>query len=139
MSTISNQRYTALNRPNNGVTDSILKYTGKFFISVFNIKTGINKEIELNNMIMTLRWSEIINIFAGVAPSLQIKYLALGTSSTAVSGSETQLGTEVFRTQVTTQNNPSAGVLYTTFNVLENDYIGQIEELGIFCLSLIHI
>jgi hypothetical protein len=113
--------------------NDVIKYTGNFTINIKDRHNVSCKTIELQNQIMTLRLSEIINIFAGINPGLQIKYLALGTGSTAITGDETQLINEVYRTTVVTQDNTSDGVMYTSFEVLESDYVGQIEEVGIFC------
>lgn len=110
-----------------------MKWQGKFFITISNSKIGSVENIELNNQIITGRFSDIVNVLAGLTPNLQIRYLAVGTGTNAVTGTETQLQTEVYRTPVTTTNNPSNGVLYTTFNILETEYVGQIEEVGIFC------
>jgi hypothetical protein len=110
-----------------------MSYTGDFYIAIDNSITGEHKEIELKNTIITGRFSDIINVLAGYTPNIRIKYLAIGTSSVATTGTETQLGTEVYRIAVTTTNNPSNGVLYTSFTVADADYTGQIEEIGIFC------
>lgn len=64
-------------------------------------------------------------------PDVQIKYLALGTSDAAVTGAETQLGAEIFRTAITDISR-AANVVTSTFYILSGEAIGQIEEIGIF-------
>jgi|LSQX01.2.fsa_nt_gb hypothetical protein len=64
----------------------------------------------------------------------QIKYLALGNNSAAVTGAETKLGSEFFRTALTDISR-TGNVVTTTFYVLSGEGLGQIEEIGIFCGS----
>jgi len=102
----------------------------------FIIKTSEGETFKINNKIMFDILSEEIKIFQGVTPDLEIKYLAVGTDNTAVTGNETKLGAEIFRTAVIDGPDLVAvGKLETEFQILESQAQVQIEEIGIFCGS----
>ena len=67
------------------------------------------------------------------AANPKITYVALGTSSTAPSASDTKLGSEVFRKKVTTYANGSSGEILITMYLAPGDTIGiNIQEVGFF-------
>lgn len=94
----------------------------------------INKKYyeTVKNRIMDVVLEQIIGIYKGDTPDLQIFYLALGTGNTAVTDSDTTLDTEIFRTPVTVQTDIATGEILTTFTVLDTEAVGNIEEIGIF-------
>ena len=61
--------------------------------------------------------------------------MALGTGSTAVSDTSTQLEHEFFRTAFVSTTKPDIGVLEKVAIVLDSEAVGQIEEIGIFAGS----
>lgn len=62
-----------------------------------------------------------------------IKYVALGTSNTAPSATDTQLGAEVFRKAVTSYTNGSTGEILVTGYFSSTDAVGvTIQEIGFF-------
>lgn len=63
----------------------------------------------------------------------QITYVALGTSSTAPTAADTQLGSEVFRKKVTASTNGATGEILINMYLAPGDAIGKdIEEVGFF-------
>ena len=94
----------------------------------------INKKYyeTVKNRIMDTVLSQIIGIYKGDSPNLEIFYLALGTGNTAITDTDTTLDTEIFRTPVTVQTDVDTGEILTTYTVLDTEAIGNLEEIGIF-------
>jgi len=112
--------------------NNYIKYTGKYYITVRNIENNNIKRFEIDNQITNLALIEIAKpLYAGV-PNLEIKYLAIGTSSTPPTASNVQLGTEVFRTADIALSTTGTGVVTSQFTILAADYTGSISEIGIF-------
>jgi hypothetical protein len=109
------------------------EWNGKFIITIKN-KTD-TEVIEIKNVITNTGLNMIRDALAGLLTDGQLKYLAVGTSSTAISFTDTQLGGEFFRTQFVDQNVTSTGVLNSNTILLENEGVGQIQEIGIFAGS----
>ena len=110
-------------------------WEGSFAITIKDKSTGEVKEEIILNRLMDAGLNALADCLAG-SPDIEIKYLALGTSNTPVSDSQTQLGNEIFRTQPTSGPTRTAtGQIETEFVVLDNDAVGTIEEVGIFCGS----
>lgn len=101
------------------------KWQGKFII-----KTKDGTEI-INNKVMDTALSRLVKALSGNS-DIQIKYLALGTSDTPVTISDTKLGNEIFRTLVSNQELTGVGELTTDFVILDNEAVGSIREMGIF-------
>jgi len=98
----------------------------------------INGQLEavIDNRVMDAALDKLINSLTGVDPDLEIKYLALGTDNTAVTDSDTTLGTEIFRTAPTTgPSNTDTGEVTSEFVVLDSEAVATIEEIGIFAGS----
>jgi len=68
----------------------------------------------------------------GEVTSCEIKYLAVGTSSSAINDNDTQLGNEIFRAQFVSTTKPDIGQLEKTVVILDNEAVAPIEEIGIF-------
>lgn len=94
---------------------------------IINSSSGVEV---IKNMITDAGLAAMAKALTG-DPDIEIKYLALGTSDAAVTGAETQLGAEIFRTAITDISR-SGSVVTSTFYVLSGEGIGQIEEIGIF-------
>jgi hypothetical protein len=86
----------------------------------------------VKNRLMDTVLTQMIGIYKGDVPNLEIKYLALGTGSTAVTDTDTQLDTEIFRTPVSVQTDVDTGEILTEFLVLDSEAVATIEEIGIF-------
>lgn len=71
----------------------------------------------------------------GIITNAEIKYIAVGTNSTAVSTSDTQLGTEIFRKAVYSKTAVSTGVLQTIAILTETEAVANIQEIGVFAGS----
>ena len=77
--------------------------------------------------------NQLIDSLVGTAPNLEIKYLAVGTSSAALGDAQTQLTTEIFRTPaVTGPTRTATGQVETEFTILDSEAVATIEEIGIF-------
>jgi hypothetical protein len=106
-------------------------YLGYYQIKVVKDGKVVSDEV-VKNRIMDTVLSQLIGAMKASAPDLEIKYLALGDSSTAVTDTDTQLGNEVFRTAYTTRTDGVTGELKHNFVVLDNEAVGTINEIGIF-------
>jgi len=85
------------------------------------------------NRVMDEALDQLAKSLMGIAPDIEIKYLAVGTSNTAVTNTQTQLVAEIFRTPITVPaSRTSVGVIQNEFVVLDSEAVAQIEEIGIF-------
>lgn len=87
---------------------------------------------KLFNRVMDTVIQSQVNILKGQYTNLEIKYLALGTSNTPITDTDTQLGNEIFRTPIVERTEPGVGQLQHRFIALSTDAVAQIEEIGIF-------
>lgn len=101
------------------------KWSGKFVIQT---KDGIEV---VNNKVMDGALNGLVKALQGTS-NIQIKYLALGTSSAAITNTDTKLGNEIFRTPISNQELSGIGELTTDFIVLDSEAVGSIKEMGIF-------
>jgi hypothetical protein len=97
----------------------------------FIIETPDGKET-IHNRVMNAALDELLKPLQGIAPNLEIKYLALGTSSTAITDTDTKLGAEIFRTQFTTKTKTGTGQLTSVAVVLDSEAVAIVEEIGVF-------
>ena len=107
-------------------------HMGFWQIKVIDKNTQTETTDTVKNRIMNNTLDELLKVLQGSATNLQIKYLALGTGSTAVTDSDTTLDTEIFRTPVTTSTKTGTGQLTTLFVVLDSEAVASITEIGIF-------
>ena len=110
-----------------------LGWLGQFKVKTTNKETGNVSEEVVNNRITNNALDKIINILDNIDPNLDIKYLAIGTGTTALNDADTTLVTEIFRTQFVTSNNTSVGEFTTEFAILDSEAIATWGEIGIFC------
>lgn len=101
------------------------KWSGKYVIQT---KDGIEV---INNKVMDSALNGLVKALSGDS-NIQIKYLALGTSSAAITNTDTKLGNEIFRTPISNQELSGTGELTTDFIVLDSEAVGSIREMGIF-------
>jgi len=107
-----------------------------YFIFRAKLNGVIIKEEVVKNRIMDQALDKEAEILKCVAPDLEIKYVAIGTGTTALTNTDTQLANEVFR--VIPSNPPTktaTGEITTEFVVLETEAQVEIKEVGIFCGS----
>jgi hypothetical protein len=69
----------------------------------------------------------------GLVTDVSIKYVAVGTSSTAPAAGDTQLGAEVFRKALTSSSSPATGQGMFTLYLAPGDAVSVgIQEVGWF-------
>jgi hypothetical protein len=108
-------------------------WIGKYYVKAIEKSSGkILYEEEINNTIMNGALDEIYKSLYGDTPDVEIKYLALGTSSVSVATTQTQLVSEVFRTNYASRTTSSNQEVVTNYVVLDSEATVQIEEIGIF-------
>jgi hypothetical protein len=101
-------------------------------ITVF-YPNGTKESINLRNEIKTCWLNAIRDALKGVVTDLEIKYIAWGSSNAANSTSQTTLGAEFGRKQITSQTNGGDGELDTVVYVAPAEATEYtIEELGWF-------
>jgi hypothetical protein len=107
-------------------------YDGVFEIKIKDKLTGEVKTEEVHNRMMNMALQELVKPLTGTAANLEIKYLALGTGSTAVTDNDAALATEIFRTPDTFLSANATGQVTSEFVVLDSEATGNITEIGIF-------
>jgi len=98
----------------------------------FEIKTK-NGIFILKNRIMNNAIDELLKALSGNEPDIMLKYLAIGTGTTGLLNTQTQLENEVFRTPFITITKTGIGRLTSIATILDVDYDGPINEVGVFC------
>lgn len=99
----------------------------------FEIYVNGKLDAVITNRIMDAILNEMADVLKGTAPDLSIKYVALGTSNTALTDTQTGLVTEIFRTApVSNPTRTATGEITTEFTILDTEAVAQIEEIGIF-------
>jgi hypothetical protein len=89
----------------------------------------------IKNLITDAGLNMIRNALNGELVSTEIRYLAVGTSATTPSTTQTQLGAEIFRTPFISSTKPATGQLEKTAIILEAEAVANIREIGIFAGS----
>lgn len=121
------------NSSNNRFNDSI-HMSGLF--KMYSIKNDKKQQIdEVPNLLMNDVHDKVARTFIGFdnVSFYQIKHLAIGDDNTAVTATDTALGNEVYRVPFVAQSNPSQKLVVTDFYIIDSEFAGDIEELGIFC------
>ena len=119
-----------------------LGWNGKVYITKKNIKTKeIISQKLYYNMIMNEALNELIKSVYSTA-NMDLKYLGIGTGSTAVTSSDTQLDTEVYRIPIITQYVSGTGQVTSRAILLDSEpwtaippptgYQLDITEIGFF-------
>lgn len=101
------------------------------------IKSGDDwqHEATINNTITNSGLNLLREALRGTITDAQIKYVAVGTSSAAVTVSDTQLGAEIFRKPVYSRTAGTNGVLVTIAILEDSEAVANIQEIGIFAGS----
>jgi len=95
----------------------------------YHIKSSNGKQWVVKNLIVNGGLENMGALLAGSGHT--VGYLALGNDSSDVSTTDSALGNEIFRTAVTAIA-PSGYSCNSTFNVLNTEAVGTIEEIGIY-------
>jgi hypothetical protein len=91
---------------------------------LFDVVKNKITDLALNNLIAALYTTPV---------KMNIKYLAIGNSSTPDNGTAGKLGNEIFRTAfTTTPNKVSTGKVVSGFTILASEAIGTWEEIGLY-------
>jgi len=108
-------------------------WEGIFEIKIKDRETDkVSFEIAYNR-VMNAALQEIVKPLTGTAANLEIKYLALGTGTTAVTDNDAALATEIFRLSANATISATAtGQVTSDFVVADADAVATIEEIGIF-------
>lgn len=89
--------------------------------------------VEFANLITDAGLNYIRDLLDGaISGDTAIRYIALGDSSTLPAASDTKLGNEIFRKQITQQTTPGTGQLQTICYIAPYECAQQIEEIGWF-------
>lgn len=109
---------------------------GRYKITIKNKKTGEIKHEYVKNRLTDLYLNNVVSmLYSQYVTNFNIKYMAFGTSDTAVANDNTRLSWEVYRVTPTLNSYRSdTGQVTTLFTLTENEINGtNIEEIGIFC------
>lgn len=91
----------------------------------------IEDHLRKHNLVTTIGRNVLARLLAGdVTYSGQINYGALGSSSTAVNNSDTQLGTEVYRKLFASHTTDGNNVAFVDFFYAATDVSGTFQEFG---------
>lgn len=101
-------------------------------VTVFDLEGQIIDIQEFHNLITTVGLEMVRDFLKGTVADGQIKYMALGSDSTAPALADTTLGTETFRKANTAQVTSGDDALITTTYVSPSENAVQIEEIGWF-------
>lgn len=107
-------------------------WDGIFEINIRDKITGAVTTEEVHNRLMNASLQELVKPLTGTAANLEIKYLALGTGTTAVTDNDAALATEIFRVADTLLSANATGQVTSEFIVLDTEAVATIEEIGIF-------
>lgn len=115
-----------------------LSLRGEYLIEVREAKTGrLIKQVPIKNTLTLINQQIRTAMLLGTASSytmndLVIKYFAFGTDSTSATSSDTRLGAETLRKQVTniTQTSPSTVRSIVSLGTQEGNF--HIKEIGVF-------
>lgn len=109
------------------------KRMGYFNIYVLDKNSKkIKKKDKVYNLITNACLTSLAKAFVNQSPDVDIRVLAIGDNNTTPVATNTALNNEVFRTLFVDQNTTGVGEVTTEFYILDSDYSGTIEEIGIF-------
>jgi len=116
------------------INSDIIKHIGEFNIKV--IQNGeVVEEVDFTNLITNAYLDELAKVVQGQTTDLEIKYLAIGDDNTTPTATDTNLGNELFRKQVTSQDKTGTGEVTTIFVVIDSEAVFEWQEIGVFAGS----
>jgi hypothetical protein len=86
----------------------------------------------INNTITDNGLNFFRDALRGIVTDAQLKYIAVGTSSTAVTTSDSQLGNEVFRKQIFSRTAGTTGQCISIAILEDTEANYSIAEIGVF-------
>lgn len=110
---------------------SMLDWQGKIKVKALDANGKVVQEDIINNTI-TSAGKNLLAKALRESTDCEIKFIAIGSDSTAASTADTQLGTETFRKAVTSQIAGGTGVTVTNLYVAPEEAVGTIAEIGFF-------
>jgi len=109
----------------------MLDWQGRVKVKALDADGNVLQEDTINNLITTAGKNLLAKALRE-STDCEIKYIEIGSSNTAPSTSDSQLGSETFRKAVTSQVAGSSGVTITNLYVAPEEAVGTIEEIGFF-------
>lgn len=113
----------------------MLNWQGNIKIKALGKNNEVLEEWDINNLITSAGKNLLAECLRNSTKDAEIKYVAIGNSSTAPSTSDTTLGNEIFRKVVTAQVGAGTGITRTTCYIAPAEAVAQIEEIGFFAGS----
>lgn len=110
-------------------------WLGKFDVFIKSESGEWEYETTINNMVTDAGLNLLRECLRGTVTDAEVKYIAVGTSSTAVSAAQTQLVNEAFRKPVYSKSVVGTGLLQTIGILTETEAVINIQEVGIFAGS----
>lgn len=113
------------------IKEQPLHIKGVIKIVLRNIYTGDINIIQVDNLITNLGKESIAGGIAGIANKGEITYMAVGTDSTAPVVTNTVLGTELYRKQISVRTVSANIATFETF-YRTDEANGTLREIGLF-------
>lgn len=110
-------------------------WLGQFDVYIKNQFGEWTFDQTINNTIMDVGLNFLRDALRGTVTDAEIKYIAVGTSSAAVTTTQTQLGAEIFRKPIYSKSAIATGQLVSIGILTETEAVANIQELGIFAGS----
>lgn len=108
-----------------------LPLAGRIRFRVLAAATGLLvAETRIENVITDAWKNHLRDGYRGLESDFEIKYMMVGTGTTAPDAGDTQLDAEVFRKQVTKQTAGAVGILTTTVFLAPGEANLAIKEVG---------
>jgi len=109
------------------------RWHGDFDITAINTDTKkvIHKQ-KIKNTIMNKALDQLFKSLYGASADIEVKYIAIGTSTATVLTTQTQLGNEVFRVSYASRTTSSDWKNITNYVVLDTEAQVVIQEIGVF-------
>lgn len=108
-------------------------HSGLITVTSQDVETGAVVVESFHNLITNAGKNLDRDGYAGTITDRTLKWVGVGTSSTAPAVTDTQLGAETFRKAMTSYAAGSTGVMVSTCSIAPGDIVGTvIQELGWF-------
>lgn len=89
-------------------------------------------ENALTSINQSTRCQMLLGTYTGALDALQIKYFAFGTDSTPATASDTELGAEVYRKQITQISQADPATIQSVVSLGSQECNYNIREIGVF-------
>ncbi len=110
-------------------------WKGTFDIFIKSQDGDWEHEQTIHNMITDSGLNLLRDSLYSSTNDAQIRYIALGTSSTSVTSSDTQLGSELIRKPIYSRTQGTTGSVQNVAIFFDTEAVAQIEEIGVFAGS----